>query len=52
MEASSSDQVNIKQEQITPERDESKDLIETLLDSNLFGKNDDSDDHKEIKQSK
>lgn len=44
--------VEIKREKITPARDESKDHIERLLDSNLFGKNDDSKDHKEIEPTK
>lgn len=51
--------VKIKLEKVTPEREEVKDSIEKLLDSNLFGgqpENDEqlekSDDKKEIEISK
>jgi hypothetical protein len=49
----SSPSVKIKQEKLTPEREAPKDDIEKLLDSDLFGKNDEkSDDKKDIEPTK
>lgn len=43
--------VKIKQEKLTPEREEVTDDIEKLLDSDLFGEND-KDVKKEIEPTK
>lgn len=40
--------VKIKQEKLTPERETKQDDIEKLLESNLFGENDEKPDKKEI----
>lgn len=44
--------VKIKKEKVTPEREPVKDDIEKLLDGNLFGEKDESDEKKEIEPSK